>query len=108
MSQQPAEFRLPSLKILTPNKIFYKNDESLSRLFSGCLVLEKLGASRDCKDGMIDLKISVPTLKHLDLDFNSYEPSSANRELTTLISLLFLFIHGFLTTSLQVHVTTFS
>ena len=46
----------------------------MSRLFSGCPVLEDLKVIRNNSDGMDYFNISVPTLKCLLIEFNTYRP----------------------------------
>ncbi|OMP04659.1 hypothetical protein COLO4_09419 [Corchorus olitorius] len=59
---------LPSLKILHLKKLCFANDESVSRLLRGCLVLEELLVMkyRDVRN----LVIFVPTLKTLNVASN--------------------------------------
>ena len=70
----PPSFQLPCLKKLCLRDVFYCYEDSLPRLFSGCPVLEDLKVIRNNSDGMDYFNISVPTLKCLLIEFNTYRP----------------------------------
>ena len=55
----------PSLKILYLLWVAYANNESVSRLFRGCTVLEELVVDRYSEDNVRNFIISIPTLKTL-------------------------------------------
>ncbi|KAL4619107.1 hypothetical protein ACB092_06G056000, partial [Castanea dentata] len=69
----PPSFRFPSLKNLRLCKFFYRYEDSMSRLFTGCPVLNDLAVLRDGVDGMTNFNTSIPKLKRLSIHFNSYK-----------------------------------
>ncbi|KAF3951084.1 hypothetical protein CMV_023230 [Castanea mollissima] len=72
----PPSFQLPSIKILGLYEIYYKSDNSLSSLCSGCPNLEDLAVVNDFVIGpvIVNSKISLPFLKRLRIDFLSFQP----------------------------------
>ncbi|KAL4619110.1 hypothetical protein ACB092_06G056300 [Castanea dentata] len=72
----PPSFQLPSIKILGLYEIYYKSDNSLSSLCSGCPNLEDLAVVNDFVIGpvIVNFKISLPFLKRLRIDFLSFQP----------------------------------
>ncbi|XVE93835.1 hypothetical protein REPUB_Repub01dG0229000 [Reevesia pubescens] len=64
----PASVHLPSLRILHLISLArYPTDDSLTRLFSGCPVLEELNLEIDLDDDIVVLNINVPSLKRITL-----------------------------------------
>lgn len=68
----PPSYEFPSLKILRLVQVFFRNDQCVQRLLSGCPVLEDLSFERDTQDRLTFFKISVPTLKRLCLEFLTF------------------------------------
>ncbi|XVF70322.1 hypothetical protein PTKIN_Ptkin11bG0152500 [Pterospermum kingtungense] len=65
----PGTVSLPSLKVLHLVWIKLTDDESASRLFSGCPVLQELLLQEIHGDNALNLNISIPSLKRLSLMF---------------------------------------
>ncbi|XVF18878.1 hypothetical protein REPUB_Repub11eG0061400 [Reevesia pubescens] len=65
----PGIVSLPSLKVLHLVWTKYTNDESVSRLFAGCPVLQELLVDGFAADNALNLNISIPTLKRLSICF---------------------------------------
>ncbi|XVE80153.1 hypothetical protein DITRI_Ditri14bG0116600 [Diplodiscus trichospermus] len=68
----PATVYLPCLKVLHLVWIKFTNDESLSRLFSACPVLQELLLQKFDSDNALKFNISIPTLKSLSLSFSGW------------------------------------
>ncbi|MBA0742626.1 hypothetical protein Gogos_015665 [Gossypium gossypioides] len=65
----PGTVSLPCLKVLNLVWIKYTNDESVSRLFAGCYVLQELVLHKHAGDNTTCSTISIPTLKTLFVRF---------------------------------------
>ncbi|KAK8712305.1 hypothetical protein V6N13_147545 [Hibiscus sabdariffa] len=65
----PGPVSLPCLKVLHLVWIKYMNDESVSRLFAGCHVLQELVLRKYVGDNSTISIISIPTLKIMSIRF---------------------------------------
>ncbi|KAK8589045.1 hypothetical protein V6N13_087921 [Hibiscus sabdariffa] len=65
----PGTVSLPCLKVLHLVWIKYMNDESVSRLFAGCHVLQELVLRKYVGDNSTISIISIPTLKIMSIRF---------------------------------------
>ncbi|XWS16552.1 hypothetical protein CRYUN_Cryun34aG0098300 [Craigia yunnanensis] len=63
----PTKVSLPSLKTLRLDSVDFVDDDSIRRLFSGCLVLEELVILYDMWQNLSEINISNPSLKRLTI-----------------------------------------
>ncbi|XVF86321.1 hypothetical protein PTKIN_Ptkin18bG0030000 [Pterospermum kingtungense] len=66
----PTKVCLPSLKTLCLDRVNFADDDSIRRLFSGCLVLEELAICHSLSDKLSEINISSPFLKRLTLEYD--------------------------------------
>ncbi|CAN8325994.1 unnamed protein product [Cochlearia groenlandica] len=67
LSIPPGSVCLPSLKSLSLDRVIYAEEETLSRLLSGCPNLDVLFVDRCEDDGIMDIAVVVPSLQRLTL-----------------------------------------
>ncbi|CAI9088470.1 OLC1v1022804C1 [Oldenlandia corymbosa var. corymbosa] len=81
----PSTISFPRLEVLHLNSVHYVDDQSITKLFSGCPVLEDLQITRSKWDNVNNFVILVPSLKRLDLYFSMDEMLSYNPECSLIV-----------------------